>query len=35
MASNTVKWTPGQDVRAALQRGSLRGVGIAAEHVLA
>ena len=35
MASNTVKWTPGADVRAALQRGSRRGVGIAAEYVLA
>lgn len=35
MASNTVKWTPGADVRAAFQRGSVRGVGIAAEYVLA
>lgn len=34
MSRNTVKWTPGQDVRAAFLNGSTRGVGIAAEYVL-
>lgn len=35
MAKSTVKFTPGEDVGKAFQRGSARGVGIAAEYVLA